>query len=200
MPDRAFLFELPPEASPQLRAVTELAEIVDTLRDSLEKLAEAHVALSERVDALDDAAGQMPSAVCWRDLDPDAARELWAWLIGWTSWMVERYGLAQDLGACWPAHPPLVEELTALCVSWHYAYAGQADPDAPLRWHEALHRARQRWQLWDTTRCRHGQHSPSNPDTVWAEPWPEDADQAVAHDIDARLAQQPLAPAAGGIP
>ncbi|MFI0796617.1 hypothetical protein ACH4OY_28615 [Micromonospora rubida] len=202
MPDRTFLFDLPPEASvsPQLRAATELAGIVDTLRGCVEQLTEAHVALSERVDALDSPAGWAPSGVCWRDLDRDAARELWAWLIGWTRWLVGRYGLAQDLGVCWPAHPPLVEELTALCLSWHHAYTGTADPDAPLRWHDALHRARQRWQMWDTTRCRHGQHTPPSPDTVWVDAWPRDNDQAVTRDVDARPAAQPLAPTAGGTP
>ncbi|WP_018787896.1 hypothetical protein [Micromonospora sp. CNB394] len=191
MTPRAFQFEVPQQASEEQRALAELAELIDTLRGSVEQLAEAHVALTERVDALDAPGGWAPAGYCWRDLDADAARRLWAWLAVWTRWLVDRYGLAQDLGACWPAHPALVEELTALSVSWHHAYSGTADPDAPLRWHEALHRARHRWQAWDTTRCRHGHHTPRSGDTVWSQPWPDDAARAVTDDIDARQRAAP---------
>lgn len=191
MTDPTFLFELPAQASPEQRAITELAKILDTLRGSVAHLAEAHVSLQEHVDALGAAStGWAPAGFCWRSLDRDAARELWAWLMAWTRWLVDRYGLAQDLGACWPAHPPLVEELTALCVSWHHAYSGKADPDAPLRWHEALHRARQRWQAWDTSRCRFGEHGPRSKDAVWSDGWPTDADRAVKHDVNGRPAPQ----------
>ncbi|MFI6129439.1 hypothetical protein [Micromonospora sp. NPDC051141] len=186
MTPRAFQFEVPQQASEEQRALAELAELIDTLRGSVEQLAEAHVALTDRVDAFDAAGGWAPSGYCWRGLDADAARQLWAWLVTWTRWLVDRYGLAQDLGACWPAHPALVEELTALSVSWHHAYSGKADPDAPLRWHEALHRARHRWQAWDSTRCRHGHHTPRSGDTVWSQPWPDDAERAVTDDIDTR--------------
>ncbi|WP_374539577.1 hypothetical protein [Micromonospora aurantiaca (nom. illeg.)] len=198
MPDRTFLFDIPEQASPQERATAELAGLIDTLRGAVEQLAEAHTALSDRVDALDSPTGFVPARHCWRDLHRDDARELWAWLIAWTRWLSDRYGLAQDLGACWPAHPALVEELTALAVSWHHAYSAKADPDAPLRWHEALHRARTRWQQWDTTRCRHGQHTPRSPDTVWAQPWPDTADQAVSEDIRARPAPAAAAHEVGG--
>ncbi|RLK12657.1 hypothetical protein DER29_5940 [Micromonospora sp. M71_S20] len=191
MAQRTFQFELPQQASEEQRALAELAGLIDTLRGSVEQLAEAHVALAERVDALDAPGGWVPAGYCWRDLDADAARQLWAWLAAWTRWLVDRYGLAQDLGACWPAHPALVEELTALSVSWHHAYSGKADPDAPLRWHEALHRARHRWQGWDTTRCRHGHHTPRSGDTVWSQPWPDDAERAVTDDIDARQRAAP---------
>ncbi|MEU8376122.1 hypothetical protein AB0C22_23785 [Micromonospora sp. NPDC048894] len=186
MSDRTFLFELPEQASPPQRAVAELAELIDTVRAAVDQLAEAHVSLSERVDALDAPTGWTPARYCWRDLSRDDARDLWTWLTAWTTWLVDRYGLAQDLGPCWPGHPSLVEELTALSVSWHHAYSPRADPEGPLRWHEALHRARHRWQQWDTTRCRHGQHTPANPDSVWAQPWPDAAERAVDDDVNAR--------------
>ncbi|MGW0507046.1 hypothetical protein [Micromonospora sp. NPDC003241] len=199
MSHRTFDFALPDDASAQQRATVELAELIDSLRGSVEHLAEAHTALVDRVDALDTTTGWIPARHCWRELDSDAATELWAWLITWTGWLVDRYGLAQDLGPCWPAHPALVEELTAVCVAWHHAYSRKADPDAPLRWHEALHRARQRWQQWDYTRCRHGQHSPANPETVWADSYPNTtADRAVSDDITARSATSEPAPATGG--
>ncbi|MFF3867057.1 hypothetical protein [Micromonospora sp. NPDC001898] len=197
MAQRTFQFELPQQASEEQQALAELAELIDTLRGTVEQLAEAHVALTERVDTLDAPAGWAPAGYCWRDLDADAARQLWAWLAAWTRWLVERYGLAQDLGACWPAHPALVEELTALSVSWHHAYSGKADPDAPLRWHEALHRARHRWQAWDTTRCRHGHHTPRSGETLWSQPWPEAAERAVTDDIDARRRAAATAPRGG---
>ncbi|WP_434740758.1 hypothetical protein [Micromonospora sp. SH-82] len=189
MTDRSFLFELPEpgQATPQERATGELADLIDTLRATVHRLAESHVALTERVDTFAAPTAWTPARHCWRELDGDAARELWEWLTTWLRWLADRYGLAQDLGPCWPAHPALVEELTALCVSWHHAYSGAGDPDASIRWHEALHRARHRWQQWDTTRCRHGHHTPRKPDTVWAQPWPDDADQAVTDDINARL-------------
>ncbi|MEV4830636.1 hypothetical protein AB0K25_20235 [Micromonospora sp. NPDC049257] len=194
MSPRTFQFELPQQASEEQRALAELAGLIDTLRGSVEQLAEAHVALAERVDASDATGEWMPAGYCWRDLDADAARQLWAWLAEWTRWLVDRYGLAQDLGACWPAHPALVEELTALSVAWHHAYSGKGDPDAPVRWHEALHRARHRWRDWDTTRCRHGHHHPRSGESVWSPPWPDDAERAVTDDIDARpsgMAAQP---------
>lgn len=197
MTDRAFLFDVPAEASGEQRAIAELAELIDSLRVSVERLAEAHVALGERVEAIDGDTAWAPTGHCWRDVDADAARQLWAWLIAWTRWLVDRYGLAQDLGACWPAHPALVEELTALSVSWHHAYSGKADPDAPLRWHEALHRARHRWQAWDNTRCRHGHHTPGSADAVWSAPWPDDAEQAVTGDITARQRAVPARSAGG---
>ncbi|MFI7645180.1 hypothetical protein ACIBTZ_03730 [Micromonospora sp. NPDC049460] len=198
MPDRTFLFDIPEQVSPQERATAELAVLIDTLRGAVEQLAEAHVALSDRVDALDASTAFVPDRHCWRDLHREDARELWAWLITWTHWLSDRYGLAQDLGTCWPAHPALVEELTALAVSWHHAYSAKADPDAPLRWHEALHRARTRWQHWDTNRCRHGQHTPRSPDTVWEQPWPDIAERAVSEDIRTRSAPAVAAEETGG--
>lgn len=184
MNDPVFNFDLPANASPEMVASTEFAVALDALRCGMQALAEDHVALRERIQAADKSKRRPgPPSVRWAELDRPAAAEVWTWLIGWVRWFVDRYDLHEELGSCWPQHPPLVEELTALCLAWHGAYAPAASTDAPLRWHESLARSRPRLAEWDQhTKCRHGRHTDRPAGYGWPAAWLAHAYDAVQAD------------------
>ncbi|MDR7277667.1 hypothetical protein [Catenuloplanes atrovinosus] len=187
----AFTFELPADASPEMEAIADLAGAVDALRAGLAGLADEVVRLQEQAPA--GRPEWTPARVRWRDLDRDGARAVWLWLIDWVAWAVDRYQLTDALGPCWPRHPPLVEDLTAVCLAWHGSYHPGAGLEAPLRWHEALDRARPRWRELDTSKCRHGYHTSRRIDTPWPDDWQRQALHAAAADLATRPA--PDAPA-----
>ena len=82
-------------------------------------------------------------------------RELGTWVGG----IVSRYGLADEIPGCWAKHPALVEELLALCRSWHDAYERPDAPaNAPLAWHDAFARSRERIREWNRSGCTSGLH------------------------------------------
>jgi hypothetical protein len=206
----AFDYQPPVDAGGELRTVAALAGIVDELRGAVTDLAAiAHHRLPEPSTtafgasaALDEPPIDLPAGLRWEQLNDAAATAAWRWLLTWTWWLVQRYELHAELGACWVHHPGLVEELTALCASWHGAYNPDAGPDGPLRWHEALARARIRWREWDEhTNCRHGRHQQRRPDLAWPTDWLAQAlDAADPHggDIDRpdpwTIAAQPQLP------
>jgi hypothetical protein len=83
----------------------------------------------------------------------------------WVWWLRSTYPSSREaIPDCWPAHPDLVQELTALGAWWEDIYdpaAGQVpDPDgkqpaveseesngrSAVSWHEALDHAVQRWR------------------------------------------------------
>ena len=47
-------------------------------------------------------------------IDAAELRRRWGDLGEWVSWFVDRYHLATQVPGCWPEHPALVDELTAL--------------------------------------------------------------------------------------
>lgn len=47
-------------------------------------------------------------------IDATELRRRWGDLDKWVSWFVDRYHLATQVPDCWPEHPALVDELTAL--------------------------------------------------------------------------------------
>ena len=93
-------------------------------------------------------------------LRPEELRRCWAELHVWVSWFVDRYHLADEVPPCWPRHPALVDELSAL---WHYhqevtrpfvamvqpdpvgSPAEPDDPKVPARAYWEWHEARWRW-------------------------------------------------------
>jgi hypothetical protein len=125
------------------------AETLTTLRRDLDQLAtqtaDTIADLCTRLQTIDDeqdTGRQRPFpgpqvAWCWRNIGPRAADTLWTELSAWTVWLRGRYPLARRIPACWPEHPEVVEELTALWLAWQAAYT---DRDAPLTaaadWHD----------------------------------------------------------------
>jgi hypothetical protein len=105
-------------------------------------------------DSVDGAEGDMAR------LAPEELRRCWAELQVWVSWFVDRYHLADEVPPCWPQHPALVDELSAL---WHYhqevtrpfvamvqpdpvgSPAEPEDPKVPARAYWEWHEARWRW-------------------------------------------------------
>ncbi|MEV0132634.1 hypothetical protein AB0H83_29760 [Dactylosporangium sp. NPDC050688] len=177
-----------------------LAELVETVGD----LADSHFALREQVQTLAEhlrpgPAGPAPADLRWRVLDRPTASKVWIWLIDWVGWCIDRYSLTEEIPACWPVHPPLVEELTALAASWHLAYDPRAASDAPLRWLEALARARPRLREWDDhTRCRNGEHHERRVDLTWPPAWRDQALDTAEHDLSQRTLPAPPAQAGDG--
>jgi len=99
--------------------------------------------------------------VNWAALDVPAAAEQWELLTGWADWLRQRYQLHESIPACWYAHGPMVEELSALRTAWTGAYlAADAHLGDPLGWHDSLDRAVYRIRQWDRNGCRDGTHRP----------------------------------------
>jgi hypothetical protein len=123
--------------------------------------------------------------VNWAALDPEQAAEQWSLLVDFTDWLRDRYQLHERIPACWYAHSPLVEELSALRTAWIGAYLDpQARLDEPLHWHDALDRTLARLHDWDRRGCADGTHRPDCPP-------PDDTDhshreRAVYADLTAR--------------
>ena len=125
------------------------AEALTGLRRDLDQLAtqtaDTLADLLTRLDTLPDASAAerqrafpgLQVGWCWRDIGPRAAATLWSEVTTWVAWLRSRYPLARRIPACWPQHPEVVEELTALWLAWQAAYT---DPDAPLTaaadWHD----------------------------------------------------------------
>ncbi len=186
------LFDLPPDLPPDLQAVGILTRSVEELRSALADLARQHATLARRVPAGRDGPTGVPGLLRWRDMDRDTASQVWMWLINWTEWFVNRYQLQEELPACWPQHPPLVEELTGLCGAWHVTTDADASPDALLRWHEALARFRARIREWDDqTKCRNGRHSDRHLDLTWTDDWRQRALETAAADVAGRPVAEP---------
>ena len=75
-------------------------------------------------------------------------------------WLADRYRLDhRTVPDCWQQHPELIEELSALHLSWQGSFATTAPHDAPLLWHERFALARARISDWVARLgCRPGHH------------------------------------------
>ena len=97
--------------------------------------------------------------VNWAALDAERAAEQWSLLIDWCEWLRDRYQLHEQVPACWYAHGPLIEELSALRTAWIGAYLDpQARLEEPVRWHELLIGTLDRIRNWDRRGCADGTH------------------------------------------
>ena len=78
----------------------------------------------------------------------------------WVGWLTDRYRLDHRIvPACWAQHPELIEELSALHLSWQGSFATTAGHDALLLWHERFAHARTRIADWVArTGCRPDNH------------------------------------------
>lgn len=144
------------DVDPITRQVVQQAQLISQLRRDLDRLAsEVTDAYTDVISRFDDAdAGSSraptPTAWSWRSIGPRAAEELWSQLREWVAWLRYRYPLAKKIPECWPDHPELVEELTALWLAWQAAYEQRdAVLTAPADWHD-------RWLPGLLHRLEHG--------------------------------------------
>jgi hypothetical protein len=148
-----------PREDPIGRELMRQAQLISQLRRDLDELASDTTDLAAdvlaRLDELGtrDTANYSPRAWTWKDIGPEAEKELWAQLSPWVAWLRSRYPLAQRIPGCWDKHPEIVEELTALWLAWQAAYT---DPNASLTaaadWHD-------RWLPELLHRLQHGPHA-----------------------------------------
>ena len=90
-----------------------------------------------------------PHPVNWNLLTADEARDEWAELDKWVTWLRRTYGLpAGVIPPFWHRHPELVWELSALHLHWLCAYDPEQNGSAPLGWHRDFADARQRLRDW----------------------------------------------------
>jgi len=130
-----------------VRQLLKQAETIARLRRELEDLTtetnETVANLLARIEALEDDSSDdiglplAPTSWCWRTIGPHGAETLWRELRGWVAWIRHRYPLARRIPECWPEHPEIVEELTALWLAWQAAYAvADAPLMAAIEWHD----------------------------------------------------------------
>lgn len=131
-------------------------------------LADEVLVLSAQVEYLlerladNPALGERP--VNWAALDSGRAAEQWGVLTDWTDWLRDRYSLHERIPACWYAHPPILEELSALRSAWVGTYLNpQARAGDGTAWHDLLDRTLHRIDSWDRTGCADGTHRPDLP-------------------------------------
>lgn len=135
----------------------------------LDRLQAQVAILSSRIDLFttlvtggDDLQTSTRRTWVWSSLTAAEASLAWAHLTGWVDQLVARYGLHEAVPACWYAHPPLVEELSALRAAWLAAYHPRAKPDQAAVWHDVLDRVLTRVRGWNRTGCA-GTHRPEPP-------------------------------------
>lgn len=135
------------EAVARLRR--EFKEVTDETTGTIANLL-ARIETLEDAPASVDGAVRSPTSWCWRSVGPHGQEVLWHELGEWVAWIRHRYPLARRIPDCWPEHPEIVEELTALWLAWQAAYAVV---DAPLtgaiEWHD-------RWLPGVLHRLEHG--------------------------------------------
>lgn len=116
------------------------------------------------LERLADNPGLGERPVNWAALDSVHAAEQWGLLTDWTDWLRDRYQLHETVPACWYAHGPIVEELSALRSAWAGTYL---DPNARAgdgsAWHALLDSALQRIRGWDRSGCADGNHRQTPP-------------------------------------
>ena len=97
-------------------------------------------------------------------------------LTTWVDWLVDRYASAGDwLRPCWRYHGFVVEELRALRSARLAAYDGSDPTSAPLIWHEAAERCRERIRRAISTgpgctAVSHHDDQPMTDDGRWGSP------------------------------
>ncbi|GAA2522518.1 hypothetical protein [Pilimelia columellifera] len=77
----------------------------------------------------------------WHAMTPTERRTAWVELVDWVTWLHDRYELATEhrLPECWPQHPGLIEELSALKAWRHEIYNSIAPSGQAARyWHAEL--------------------------------------------------------------
>jgi hypothetical protein len=114
----------------------------------------------------------VPTAAPWNLADASTAgrQQVLVDLGRWVTWLSRRYHLSDTIPDCWARHGALVEELLALHVAWNDAYRRPDAPaTAPLGWHDAFARTRERIRAWNRWGCAANLH---RPEPAAAEPLP----------------------------
>jgi hypothetical protein len=140
-----------PPDHPEL-SLQELAEDIATIyehirshADHLSSLRQTTLAVDAKLAGLLTRQAPAVQVFRWENLPDTEREEKRAAFTAWVNTVASRYGYDEIPGCpSWWDHDALVEELTALWISWTGAYMSGAHPTEPLRWHEALHRARDR--------------------------------------------------------
>lgn len=181
----------------EIRAVWErtraLGQAVETLDKRLEVLegqglADAVAELAQVVQRLaEEPKGAKPSVWNWGAFNPQQQAQAWEILLEWMEetfrprWpraYREMLGYTDKPNSCWYQHPDMLEALSGLMASYHWAYS---DPESgPLRVAEWLDR-------WLPGAVRQGQFilqdcTGFGPDAHKADPW---ENKAVEQDTEA---------------
>jgi hypothetical protein len=104
----------------------------------------------------------------WDALARADLQAAWAALVGWVTWLHDRYELSTEerLPHCWAEHSGLVEELSAL-KAWHDEIYGSAQPSgqAARYWHAELRQTITAALTFYASGCRVGHHggTPATP-------------------------------------
>lgn len=146
-------------ADPIGRELMRQAQLIGQLRRDLDELAHATTDIAAdflaRLEEFGDAGASSAArrSWCWRTVGPAAEEALWSELKEWVGWLRSRYPLAKKIPPCWPRHPEIVEELTALWLAWEHAYTDATAPlTAPAEWHD-------HWLPGFLHRLEHGPHA-----------------------------------------
>jgi len=113
-------------------------------------------------DALEAPAGQALAE--WHDMSSGQLTAEWYELRAWVAWLRDRYELTVEerLPRCWPLHPGLIEELSAL-RAWRAEIWSSGQPgtgQAALYWHSELRRVIQAATTVYAAGCRTGHRGP----------------------------------------
>jgi hypothetical protein len=122
----------------------------------------------------------------WTALDAAEAAAAWTALAHWVRWLANRYEVdVREIPPCWPLHPPLVEELSALRTAHRAAFTPDGHPSGPLDWHHSLASVRARLRDYVArTGCRLDTHrSGSTPTWTVSGADAEHLGKAVADDV-----------------
>ncbi|WP_236787935.1 hypothetical protein [Amycolatopsis sp. GM8] len=166
---------------------------LDTVEELVDRTLPALVARIEAVEGADVREGVGRRAAfrfnhpfaTGNPVGPQEAVQAWHRLHRWVEWLAGQARLSAVIPPCWPLHPLLVLDLTALFLAWENAWTTRASADAPLAFQERLDRARVRWAdpNWGTPHCD-GTHDPSGLDNAdLFRSWVEDKWQRRAFSI-----------------
>lgn len=99
----------------------------------------------------------------WHTLSPPERDAAWRELLGWVTWLHDRYELSVEsrLPRCWSQHPGLIEELWALKVWREEIYSSrQSSGQAARYWHAELRQTMHAAAMFYAAGCRSG-HKPA---------------------------------------
>jgi hypothetical protein len=99
----------------------------------------------------------------WHTLSPPERDAAWKELLGWVTWLHDRYELSIEsrLPRCWSQHPGLIEELWALKVWREEIYnSRESSGQAARYWHAKLRQTMHAAATFYAAGCRSG-HKPA---------------------------------------